>query len=77
MNSNIIEGNWNQFKGALKQQWSKLTDSDIDDLKGKGQEMYGILQEKLGIKKDELKKDFDGVYERFTQSLKGESDKNR
>ena len=26
MNSDTVKGNWNQFKGKVKEQWGKLTD---------------------------------------------------
>ena len=29
MDWNRIEGNWKQMKGAVKQQWGKLTDDDL------------------------------------------------
>jgi hypothetical protein len=27
---NRVEGNWKQVKGKVKEQWSKLTDDDLD-----------------------------------------------
>jgi uncharacterized protein YjbJ (UPF0337 family) len=30
MNRDRIEGNWTQIKGNVKQQWSKLTDYQMD-----------------------------------------------
>ena len=35
MNRDIIEGNWKQLKGKLKEQWGKLTDDDLDIIEGK------------------------------------------
>ena len=29
MNWDIVEGNWKQFKGNVKEQWGKLTDDDL------------------------------------------------
>ncbi len=51
-----IEGNWNQFAGKVKQQWSKLTDDDILYIKGKRQELVGKIQERYGIAKAEAEK---------------------
>lgn len=61
MNSNIIEGNWEQFKGALKEKWAKLTDQDLELMKAKGQQFYGALREKVGMKEDEFKTEFDRI----------------
>jgi len=35
MNWDRIEGNWNQFKGTVKQQWGKITDDQLDAISGK------------------------------------------
>ena len=34
MNWNQVEGNWEQFKGKVQTQWGKLTNSDLDVIKG-------------------------------------------
>ena len=53
MNWDVIEGNWKQLKGAARQQWGKLTDSDWDQLAGKKDELVGKVQERYGITRDE------------------------
>jgi uncharacterized protein YjbJ (UPF0337 family) len=57
MNKLTIEGNWNEIKGKLKQKYSNLTDNDLTFAKGKEDELYGRLQQKLGKTKDEIKKE--------------------
>lgn len=59
MNKDIIEGNWKEVKGKLKQQWGKLTDDDITHLKGTYQELEGVLQKRYGYQKDQAKKEID------------------
>jgi uncharacterized protein YjbJ (UPF0337 family) len=56
MNSDIIEGNWKQLKGKLKEQWGKLTDDDLDVIEGKREVLAGKIQERYGITKDEAEK---------------------
>ena len=34
MNWDRIEGNWKQFKGRARQQWGKLTDDELEQVKG-------------------------------------------
>ena len=48
MNSDIIEGNWKQLKGKLKEQWGKLTDDDLDVIEGKREVLAGKIQERYG-----------------------------
>ena len=47
-NSKEIKGNWNEFKGKLKQKFADLTDDDLLYEEGKEDEMWGKLQQKLG-----------------------------
>lgn len=56
MNNDRIEGNWEQFKGKVKETWGKLTDDDVTLLKGKSQQFFGRLQEKHGVAQDEAEK---------------------
>ena len=52
MNWEQIEGNWHQLKGKAKSKWGKLTDDDLDVIKGKREEFVGKLQEKYGYTKE-------------------------
>ena len=54
MNDLLIEGNWNEIKGKLKQKYSDLTDDDLAFVEGKEDELLGRLQKKLGKTKDDL-----------------------
>ncbi len=49
-----IKGNWNELKGKLKQEYSKLTDNDLMYAEGKEDELLGRLQKGLGKTKDEV-----------------------
>ncbi len=53
MDWNIVEGNWKQFKGKIKEQWGKITDDDLDRIAGKRDQLAGKIQESYGIGKDE------------------------
>ena len=56
MNWNRIEGNWQQFKGKVKQQWGKLTDDQLDIVAGKRDQLIGEIQESYGVSKAEAEK---------------------
>ena len=45
MNWDIVEGNWKQFKGQVKAQWSKLTHDHPDVIVGKRVELAAKIQE--------------------------------
>jgi uncharacterized protein YjbJ (UPF0337 family) len=45
MNWDIVEGNWKQFRGQLKAQWSKLTHDHPDVIVGERVELAANIQE--------------------------------
>lgn len=59
MNWDRIEGNWKQFQGRIRQKWGKLTDDDVELVKGKRDQLAGRLQERYGIAKDEADRQID------------------
>lgn len=52
MNWDRIEGNWKQVKGKVIEKWGKLTDDDVDVIKGKREQLAGKIQERYGVAKD-------------------------
>lgn len=66
MNKDTFKGNWNEFKGKIKEKWGKLTDDDITEINGKRDQLLGKLQKTYGYEKDhaekELKK-FEGTFD--------------
>lgn len=56
MNFTELKGNWNEFKGKLKQKYAELTDDDLMYEEGKDDELYGKIQQRLGKTKDEVRK---------------------
>jgi uncharacterized protein YjbJ (UPF0337 family) len=59
MNWDRIEGKWKQLGGAVREQWGKLTDDDLQILTGKKDQLVGIIQERYGIAKAEAEKQAD------------------
>lgn len=48
-----FKGNWNQTKGAVKEQWGKLTDDDLLAIEGRRDQLVGKIQARYGISKEE------------------------
>lgn len=61
MNSEIFKGNWEQIKGKLKQKWGELTDDELLQIEGNSQRIFGILEERYGLAKDDAKKAIDSL----------------
>lgn len=53
MNDNILQGKWKQMRGSVKEWWGKLTDSDLDRVGGKLENLSGVLQEKYGYTREQ------------------------
>jgi uncharacterized protein YjbJ (UPF0337 family) len=64
MNKDIIQGNWNEIKGKLKQQWGKLTDDEITQLEGSFEKLDGFLQKKYGYQKDQAQKEIKAFFDK-------------
>jgi uncharacterized protein YjbJ (UPF0337 family) len=56
MTTQLLKGNWNTLKGALKQKYAQLTDDDLKYVEGKEDELLGKIQKKLGITQVVLEK---------------------
>lgn len=48
MNSDILKGNWKQFRGEIQKQWGKLTNDDLDIINGEYDKLVGRVQERYG-----------------------------
>lgn len=59
MNSDQIAGQWKQAKGAIKEQWGKLTDDDLTVIEGNREQLVGKIQERYGIAREEAQKQVD------------------
>ena len=52
MNKDIFQGDLNFLKGKIKEQWGKLTDDDLMEIRGKRDQLIGKLQKRYGIAKE-------------------------
>jgi len=48
INQQILEGNWNELKGRLREKWGQLTDSDLPQIRGELEQLVGVIQRKTG-----------------------------
>jgi len=55
MNTNRLEGQWQQLKGEIRSRWGKLTDDDLERISGNKDKLIGVVQEKYGYVWDEAR----------------------
>ena len=57
MNKDQLQGKWLQVKGAVKAQWGKLTNDDLDEIDGNLERLVGIVQERYGYARERAEKE--------------------
>ena len=62
-NQQILEGNWNEIKGKLRQRWGQLTDDDLPQIRGDAEQVIGAIQRKTGEAREAI--------ERYLQEVSG------
>jgi uncharacterized protein YjbJ (UPF0337 family) len=55
-----IKGSWNQAKGAVKEQWGKLTDDDLMEIQGRRDQLVGKIQMRYGISQEQAEAQVSG-----------------
>lgn len=65
MNSDILEGQWKQLRGRIKETWGVLTDDELDQIEGKRDRLAGKLQERYGYTRIQADEEID----RFLRDL--------
>ena len=53
MNWSNIETGWNDYKANAKRQWSKLSDQQLNDTRGKRENLVSKVQEAYALSKED------------------------
>ena len=59
MNWDQLEGKWKQFTGSARERWGKLTDDDLDAIRGRKEILVGRLQERYGMAREQADREAD------------------
>ena len=54
MNQDVLEGNWKQLRGKIRQRWARLTEDQLNVIDGKREQLAGKIQELYGLTRDEV-----------------------
>lgn len=52
MNTDILKGQWKEFKGKLRERWGELTDNDVEEINGNQEQLVGKLQQRYGMARE-------------------------
>ena len=67
-NQDQIVGKWKEIKGELRKTWGEITDDEFERTKGDAQSITGLIQQKYGESKENLKDKVDGILNSFKES---------
>ncbi len=48
VNQQVLQGNWNEIKGKLRNKWGQLTSDDVERFDGNVDQLVGLIQRKTG-----------------------------
>jgi uncharacterized protein YjbJ (UPF0337 family) len=65
LNQEQFEGKWDEIKGGIRNLWGKLTDDEVESVKGNVQEVTGLVERKYGDTKEEIKAKLDQLMDSF------------
>ena len=56
MDNDFLAGKWEQLKDQIQEQWDKLTDEELNQIKGHREVLLDKLQEKYGYSREEAER---------------------
>ena len=59
MNWEQVEGNWKTMQGKVREKWGRLTNDEVENIKGKRDQLEGTIQRVYGKTKEEVKREVD------------------
>jgi uncharacterized protein YjbJ (UPF0337 family) len=59
MDWNRVEGDWKQVRGKAQEKWGLLTDSDLNVINGRRDQLEGKIQTRYGYAKDQARREVD------------------
>src|SRR5512140_3078659 len=65
MDSNIIEGKWNEIRGAVREKWGRLTNSDLDTTQGQIEKLIGLVQDRYGYSAGKSRREVERFLDRY------------
>jgi uncharacterized protein YjbJ (UPF0337 family) len=54
VNTQMLEGRWNQVRGLLQKKWSQLTDDDLTFANGNVDQLVGRIQQRTGESREAI-----------------------
>lgn len=69
VNKDTFMGKWNEIKGEIRKKWGQVTDDDFEKAKGDLTAIGGIIQQRYGVAKEEVRSKLDEITNRFKDNI--------
>lgn len=67
INKDIILGKWKEIAGEAQKKWGEITENDLEKVKGNVTALVGLVEQKLGISKEEAQKKVEELVGKISQ----------
>lgn len=74
-NQKVLEGNWNKLRGQVKDRWGQLTDTELDRIAGRRDQLIGSLQEKYGYSAQRAEEEIDRMMSDYNTKMQRVADR--
>jgi uncharacterized protein YjbJ (UPF0337 family) len=62
LNKDTAQGEWDVLKGKVKRIWGGITDDDFLRAEGSADKLYGTIQKRFGVTKEQIKAKIDALH---------------
>ena len=70
MNRDMLQGQWNQIKGRIKNAWGELTDDDLAKTEGDWDKLVGKIQERTGQVREDIERGLNNLLDRISEETR-------
>ena len=74
MDNVTLKAKWNQFKGAIQEEWGELTNNDMAEIDGRLDQLIGTIQERYGKARKEVAAEVNEFLNNLEEELSEESE---
>ena len=79
LNKDILLGKWKEIAGEIQTRWGKISENELQQVKGNVTALVGLIQQKFGVSKEEAEKllNTEKEYQNIKNSIEREKDSSR
>lgn len=77
VNSQTLEGHWNEIRGAVLEEWAQITDDDLQKVRGNAERLVGVIQQKAGESREKIEAFLDRAVDESGSSIERTSEAAR